>query len=165
MISKQRTLIRDQKGASAVEFAILLPLLLLLIFGTIEISLYLFNRQVITNATREGVRVGITVRPPARNLTAENTEIENIVRQYAEDHLVTFGTQDMLNVAVSRRCKDETSGDWVDCPSLPDLPPGRCFDFACALIVQSDFVYDFLFLSTAGFGPTNIQAVARMGME
>jgi hypothetical protein len=116
-----------------------------LIFGIIEFSLYLFNRQVITNATREGARAGIVVRSPPRVLANENAEIESTVRGYAESHLVTFGADDQLDVTILR--------------------PDSCLDFDCQLIVQSDFTYDFLFLSTIGVGPTDIQTVSRMRME
>ena len=47
----------DESGAAAVEFAIVLPILLLLVFGIIEFGL-LFNRFIsVTHAAREGVRV------------------------------------------------------------------------------------------------------------
>ena len=49
-----------QKGVAAVEFAIVLPFLVLLVFGTIEFGLMFYNKQVITNASREGARAGIT---------------------------------------------------------------------------------------------------------
>lgn len=46
----------SERGAVAVEFAILLPLLLMLVLGIVEFS-RAFNVQVtITNAAREGVR-------------------------------------------------------------------------------------------------------------
>ena len=44
----------NQKGAALIEFAIVLPLLLLLVFGAIEFGLLFYNKQVITNASREG---------------------------------------------------------------------------------------------------------------
>ena len=48
---------KDESGAAAVEFAIVLPVLLLLVFGIIEFGL-LFNRYItVTHAAREGVRV------------------------------------------------------------------------------------------------------------
>ena len=52
----------NQKGAAIVEFAIILPLLLLLIFGMIEFSLLMYNKAMITNASREGARRGIVYR-------------------------------------------------------------------------------------------------------
>ena len=55
----------SQKGALAVEFALVLPVLLLLILAIIELSFFLFNRAVITNAAREGARAGIVQRSPS----------------------------------------------------------------------------------------------------
>lgn len=47
------------RGASAVEFAILLPLLLLVIGGIVDFGRALFTEVIITNAAREGVRAAI----------------------------------------------------------------------------------------------------------
>ncbi|MEJ2660726.1 MAG: pilus assembly protein, partial [Desulfobacteraceae bacterium] len=52
----KRSGLSSQRGAAAVEFAIIFPMLILLLFAMIEFGLYLFNRQVITNACREGAR-------------------------------------------------------------------------------------------------------------
>lgn len=46
----------DQQGASAIEFALILPLILTLMIGIIEFG-FLFNQQIsITQAAREGAR-------------------------------------------------------------------------------------------------------------
>ena len=47
---------RDQEGAAAVEFALLLPLLVLLLFGMIEFGLAFNSRIQATNAAREAAR-------------------------------------------------------------------------------------------------------------
>ena len=48
---------RDERGAAAVEFALVLPILILLVFGIIEFG-FVFNRWLtVTHAAREGVRV------------------------------------------------------------------------------------------------------------
>lgn len=57
MITVFRRRLRDQRGAAAVEFALVLPILLLLVFGIIEFG-FIFNRWItVTHAAREGVRV------------------------------------------------------------------------------------------------------------
>ncbi|MGD8892889.1 MAG: pilus assembly protein, partial [Desulfobacterales bacterium] len=61
---KRKILIEDQNGATVVEFAIILPLLIVFLFGIIEFGLLLYNKQVITNASREGARAGLVVRDP-----------------------------------------------------------------------------------------------------
>ncbi len=49
------------RGAAAVEFAIVLPLLLLVLLGTIDWGYYFFCREVVVNASREGARAGSIV--------------------------------------------------------------------------------------------------------
>ena len=154
----------SQKGATAVEFAIVLPLLILLIFGMIEFGLYLFNRHVITNAAREGARAGIISRP----VRLSNEEIETVVLNYSKQHLVTFGEDTLEIDDVTIKPIDDDLGDGFD-PAT-----NRCvvFEyelggnvFRCDLEVRVDFTYNFLFLSTIGIDTLNIQSVALMKME
>ena len=49
------------KGQGIVEFAIVLPILLLIVFGLIELGRLLFFYTVVNNASREGARYGIAV--------------------------------------------------------------------------------------------------------
>ena len=52
---------RDQSGANVVEFALLLPVLIILIFGVISVGL-LYNQQLsLTQAAREGARFAATL--------------------------------------------------------------------------------------------------------
>lgn len=48
----------DPRGAAVVEFAIVLPLLLMMLFGTIEWGYYFFTREIVINSAREGARSG-----------------------------------------------------------------------------------------------------------
>ena len=48
---------RRDRGAALVEFAFVLPILLLLIFGIIDLSRAFNAKQELTHATREGARV------------------------------------------------------------------------------------------------------------
>ena len=82
------TMINDKKGAVVVEFAFVLPLLIVLLVGIMEFGLILYNQQVITNACREGTRAGIVARSPRLDLTA----ITKVVNNYSQTHLVTFGS-------------------------------------------------------------------------
>lgn len=61
---------QSERGAAAVEFAIVLPLLLTLLLGIVEFS-RAFNAQVtLTSAAREGVRVMAITNKPADAKTA-----------------------------------------------------------------------------------------------
>jgi Flp pilus assembly pilin Flp len=50
---------RGQEGAAAVEFALLLPLLVLLLFGFIQFGLAFNTRIQATNAAREAARLAV----------------------------------------------------------------------------------------------------------
>ncbi|MFQ5544386.1 MAG: TadE/TadG family type IV pilus assembly protein [Acidiferrobacterales bacterium] len=74
----------QQRGVAAVEFAIVLPVLLLLMFGTAELGRAFFQYNTLTKAVRDGARyvsrnaldgsLGIV------NLTAQvDTETRNLV--------------------------------------------------------------------------------------
>ena len=54
----------NEHGTAAVEFALLLPLLVLLLFGIVEFGLALYRQQVLATASREGARVGIRQTVP-----------------------------------------------------------------------------------------------------
>ena len=49
-------IIKKERGASAVEFAIILPILVILIFGIFEFAIAFNNYITITHAAREGAR-------------------------------------------------------------------------------------------------------------
>ncbi|MBT8342338.1 MAG: pilus assembly protein [Desulfatitalea sp.] len=50
-------------GQAGVEFALVLPLLLLILFGTIEYGWYFTLQYVLNHAVTEGVRAGVAARP------------------------------------------------------------------------------------------------------
>lgn len=52
---------RARRGTSAIEFALVLPVLLTVILGTIEFSWFISTRYDVQRAAREGTRVGATV--------------------------------------------------------------------------------------------------------
>jgi len=63
--------IRNEKGQSLVEFAILLPVLLLLLMGILEFGLMLNSYLTINNSAREGARLGI--------VAGSNIEIKQLI--------------------------------------------------------------------------------------
>lgn len=154
--------LKNHQGASSVEFAIICLLLTTLVFGIIEFGLLLYNKQIITNASREGARAGIVVRPTRLS----NQDIEDVVKYYCEQHLVTFGSgTPIVNIL------PKYTGD----PDDFNQNTSRCTNFEieksdgtkirCELKVELDYLYDFLFLAQFGIGPINLKSVATMRME
>ena len=62
----------NERGAVAAEFALLLPVFMIILFGTIEFGMIMYSRELITNASREGARAGIiqvSPKPTAGQIT------------------------------------------------------------------------------------------------
>ncbi len=59
-MKKRRTLWKREDGTTAIEFALIAPILLLLMMGIMEFGLILFANNVIENAVTIGARYGIT---------------------------------------------------------------------------------------------------------
>jgi hypothetical protein len=56
----RETLIKNnQKGATAVEFAVVAALLFVILFGILEFGFIFMQEHYVANAAREGVRVGV----------------------------------------------------------------------------------------------------------
>jgi len=68
---------KQQWGSATVEMAIILPLLLLLVFGTAEFGLALYRQEVLTNASREGARAGVVLATPAVTIAQIQTVVNN----------------------------------------------------------------------------------------
>lgn len=58
-----RRLRRNQSGQAVVEFALVIPLLLILIIGVVELSRAWNAKQVITNTAREALRAAVVDDP------------------------------------------------------------------------------------------------------
>ena len=55
---------RTRTGAAVIEFAVIGPLLVLLILGVIEFGRMVMVQQILTNASREGARRAESRRSP-----------------------------------------------------------------------------------------------------
>jgi Flp pilus assembly protein TadG len=93
-----------EKGVAAVEFALILPMLLLVLFMIIEFSIILYDKAVITNASREGARYGIVEDTPRRTAGAITATVNN----YCLSNLISFGPSTPVTT-VSAACV--TSGN------------------------------------------------------
>ena len=56
---KSKSKLRNEKGASAVEFALVLPIFIMLVFGIFQFGIAFNNWIAITHAAREGARLAV----------------------------------------------------------------------------------------------------------
>ena len=78
---RMQTKFRSESGASAVEFALLLPVLMMVLFGIIEFGFALYQQAILTNASREGARLGIVQSIPAITTAQIDAQIDNYLSQ------------------------------------------------------------------------------------
>ena len=97
--------IKNQKGAAAIEFALISPILFILVFGIIEFSIALYDKAMITNASREGARAGIVYNFPN---PISDAEIRTVVSNYCAAHLISFGGGSAVSIVL---------------PDLSQVPP------------------------------------------
>jgi len=131
--------LRNNKGVAAVEFAICLPILILLLFGLIEFGLLFYNQQVITNASREGARAGIVAE-------TVNADIIQIVENYCSGKLINLNGDNELQTDAVTVSGSNTAGG------------------IAILTVSVNYNYNFLFGGILGFTniPLSAQTIMRM---
>lgn len=67
-----------QRGLAAVEFGLIAPVVMILLFGTVEFGLALWRKMILTNAVREGARKGVVATTPRKT----TSEIQTVVTTY-----------------------------------------------------------------------------------
>ncbi|KWA68098.1 pilus assembly protein TadE [Burkholderia ubonensis] len=96
---------RHARGVISLEFVLMLPFLLMVLLGIIDVSLILCDKAVITNASREAARAGVVVRVPM--LTT--TQVANVALNYTQNSLITGGAATTPAVNVTQ-ANGTTSG-------------------------------------------------------
>ena len=145
--------IKDQRGGALIEFAVILPILLLLVGGLMDFGILYYNKQVLTNASREGARAGIVYLVGSDNnkIIVNESDIQKVVKDYCDKKRLWNVSSNKLPV---------TTAPGVDSLKYPD-----------DLTVTATFTYTFLLSSMLNvlggdFGPTlDISAVTVMRME
>jgi hypothetical protein len=74
-VHKMSRSFRKVRGAAAVEFAVVAPVFVLLIFGMIEYGRMVMVQQMLTNASREGARRAVLEG-------ASETDVREVVKNY-----------------------------------------------------------------------------------
>ena len=82
---------------AAVELALVLPLFLVMVFGMVEFSLMLYDKAVITNASREAARAGIVASSPKLTMG----QIQTVATNYCSTSLISLGAAAVPTVTVT----------------------------------------------------------------
>ena len=141
-----RTRLRSNRGAELIEFAIVTPILAIIIAALFDFGFLFRNWEVVTNAAREGARVGVL---PSYSCDGASSDVEDRVDAYMSGSGIGGG------YAVNLGTDSVTSG-------------GRTFG-ACVVNVQMDQALPALSVLGAvfggNFGTVSLSATSVMRSE
>lgn len=92
---------RTQRGAAALEFALIVPILISLVFGIADFGWAINRDTLVNNAAREGAREG--------SLNPDATAIATTVRQSLSDVEAIGTSPSRITVTVTCRKPDESA--------------------------------------------------------
>jgi hypothetical protein len=156
--------IGDRRGQALAEMAIVLPVLLLLVFGIIELSNAWRSFQVVTNSAREGARV--IILPTAQ----EDGVVERIARSMESGRMPLADQESEPGDQVIFECVEADSGQPV---------AGGCFGTSrsgAEAVVRIEYPYTFSLLGpivqyacggacAGGFGTITLASTSTMRIE
>lgn len=137
--------LREERGAELVEFAFILPVLLFVVVGIIDFGFMFRNYEILTNAAREGARLGALAEYDIPDVRAR-------VKQYA----ASAGLDQALVVPE---------------PVEVDIPMGITGQTAKAIKVDVSYAHEFTFLGPIAtlfggqFGSVTLRASSTMRKE
>jgi Flp pilus assembly protein TadG len=117
----------DDRGQSLVEFALLLPLMLLIITGLFDLARAVWEENTLAYAAREGSRYAI-VHGSAGSPAADPTDINDPVITVTIPNVVKAAAIGVPNVTVTVTYPDTYAGT---------TPPVKCADRNCRVIVDA----------------------------
>ena len=115
--------LRRERGQDLIEFALILPILALLLFGIMEFGIIMFSHNTIADAAREGARYGAVHCPSwstTCNLTDISTETKKLMRGLKQDagHLTVTPTHPTGTIRVEVQYKVDVITFIVGSPSI-----------------------------------------------
>jgi Flp pilus assembly protein TadG len=101
---KKRISIRNQQGQTMTEFALVLPVLALLLFAVIQFGIVFNNYETLTDATRAGARKAAVSRQVSNPTATAVTAVRNSAANLKQSNLnvtVTSTWQPAADVTVT----------------------------------------------------------------
>ena len=143
---------RTRRGQATVEFALVLPIVLAVMFGAVEFGTALYDKAVLTNASREGARAGVVATDPRKT----DAQIDAVVQTYVTNNMINYKQSNSVTTAVTPT------------PNTNRTPgTGSCVA-GCNVTVTVTYSYPFFLLPkflTNFTGPLTLRAATTMKME
>jgi len=137
----------SERGAAAVEFALVLPVLIMMIFGMVDMGMVVNAQAIVGNAAREG----------ARSASFNGTNTASAVATATGVAGSLMGSS--LTVTVT--CKSATATSFSSCPVSPAKP-----SVGDTVMVTVSYDYQWLTPAILGLpGHSNVVASSQMRIE
>lgn len=118
-----------QKGMGLVEFAWVLPIMVLLAMGAISLSTALYNKLIMNQASRQAVRAWVVSKP-----VMSKDSVQAMASSLCDSQIISFGSNAVVCVPVA---------------TGPDVPaPGDVLTVAISLNFTGLYLFSNLQIST-----------------
>jgi Flp pilus assembly protein TadG len=156
-----------ERGQAVIELALTLPLLLIVVFGIIDFGFMFQRYEAVTNAAREGARLGALVPRPINVAVAGS-----YTKQNAEDRALAYlnasGLNGTAHTCVSGAVVGGTRCALMTTSSVPVTGSTLTVD-QVTMIVEYDHEYQFvgpiMNLFGSGMGTIRLRATSIMRHE
>lgn len=162
--------LRNRGGAAAAEMALIMPLLLVLMFGAFETGKFFLDVHTVSKAVRDGARFAARqpfTEMPCGGAAADEANIRNLVRTGTPDiggtprppRLSYWG--DPATITVTITC--DTTGSYSSA-SIYATAPGGARNVTVSADVPYDALLGFAGIDTSGLRVRSRSQAAVMGI-
>jgi Flp pilus assembly pilin Flp len=102
---------RDRRGAAAAEMALVMPLLLVIMIGSVELGSYFYNEHILVKAVRDGARYAARQGFANYDCSGEpSVTVRDNTRELVQTMLLSGGTDRLANwdgaatIDIQERC-------------------------------------------------------------
>ncbi len=128
---------KHSRGQSIVEFAIALPVVLLIVFGVIELGFLLFTYSSVNSASREAARYGIAIGDVGSS--QRYYDCPGIVE--AGLRIGRFAGMDSSEIAISYDSGPGTTTKYTDCEDLASYNGDDSITFGDRIVIDVNHDY------------------------
>jgi Flp pilus assembly protein TadG len=150
--------IRSKRGQALIEFAFILPFLLVIVGGIVDFGLAFFVGQVIENAAREGARAGAVARP-----TSFASPLQFPLAANETCTVPCASASPILQVAAAKIPNVNLFNGFNLSYGFFDSPPAPSNQASVQVTIAGS--YSWFILQLIGFDPITISRTAEMRWE
>lgn len=109
-LHRRAALLKDERATTIVEFALVAPILMLLIMGAMDTGYQLYARAILSGEMQKAGRDS-SLETGSANATALDTRVENAVHNISKDATVTFTRKSYRTFSDAAAAQAETFTD------------------------------------------------------